>query len=244
MNSLRKSALLTGVFFIITFVTSIPALILYQPVLNDAHYVVSAGADTRVMAGAFLEVLLAISGIGTAVTLFPVLRRQSEGAALGYVAARVLESTLIAVGIISLLSVITLRHGFTGADGPALVIAAKALVAIHKWTFLLGPGFVAGAGNGLLLGSLMYRSRLVPRPMAMLGLIGGTLACTAATLELFGVFDQVSANAGALTLLEAIWEATLGIWLIVKGFRPSPVTADAAPSVPGAAAAAPGPAAR
>jgi hypothetical protein len=242
MDPNRKSALLAGVFFIITFITSIPALVLYGPVLNGAHYVLGAGADTRVALGAFLEVLLAISSIGTAVTLFPVLKRQSEGIALGYVAARVLESTVIAVGIISVLAVVTLRQDFAGADGATFVIAGKALVAIHKWTFLLGPGFVAGIGNGLLLGFLMYRSGLVPRPMAVLGLAGGSLAVAAATAELFGVFQQVSAGAAIMTFPEAAWEASLGVWLIVKGFRPSPITSDSTRRVrAGEAAAAPGP---
>jgi Domain of unknown function (DUF4386) len=245
MGSARKSALVTGVLFLITFVTSIPALVLYGPVLNDAHYVLSGGADTRIALGAFLEVLLAISGIGTAVTLFPVLKRQNEGIALGYVAARVLESTIIVVGIVSVLSVVTLRQDFAGsagADAATFVVAGKALVAIHKWTFLLGPAFVAGAGNGLLLGYLMYRSGLVPRPMAVLGLVGGSLAFASATAELFGLYQQVSAGAAIATLPEAAWEASLGIWLIVKGFKPSPIIS-AATQQPGVSetAAAPGP---
>jgi hypothetical protein len=227
MDSLRKSALITGVLFIITFITSIPALGLYGPVLNDAHYVVGAGADTRIFVGAFLEVLLSISGIGTAVTLFPVIKRQNEGLAVGYVAARVLESTTTTtiVGIISVLSVVTLRRDFAGsagADSATLVIAGKTLVAIHKWTFLLGSGYCAGLGNGLLLGYLMFRSGLVPRPMAVLGLVGGSLAFASATAELFGLYQQVSAAAAVLP--EAAWEASLGIWLIVKGFKPSPIT--------------------
>jgi hypothetical protein len=229
MGSARKTARLAGVLFIVTFVTSIPALVLYGPVLNDAHYVLGAGADSRIALGAFLEVILAAAGIGTAVTLFPVLRRQSEGIALGYVTARVFESTMIAVGIISVLSVLTLRQDFAGghgADAASFVVAGKTLVAIHKWTFLLGPAFVSGAGNGLLLGFLMYRSGLVPRPMAVLGLAGGSLALAAATAELFRLFPQVSATALVITLPEAVWEASLGIYLIVKGFKPSPIIAD------------------
>jgi len=225
MDPTTRSARIAGVFFLITFVTSIPALILYGPVLNDAHYVLGAGADTRIAVGAFLEVILAIAGIGTAVTLFPVLKRQSEGVALGYVAARVLESTVIAVGIVSVLSVVTMRQGFAGADGGAFVVAGKTLVAIHKWTFLLGPGFCAGIENGLILGYLMYRSGLVPRPIAVLGLVGGTLAFAAGTAELFQVFPQVSAAAFILTFPEALFEAVLGSWLTFKGFRPSPITA-------------------
>jgi len=240
MDLARKSALATGVLFIVTFVTSIPALILYGPVLNDAHYVLGPGADTRVFAGAFLEVLLVISNIGTAVAIFPVVRRQNESIALGYVAARVVESTIIAVGIISILAVVTMRRDLAGGgtDPATLVVAGKALVAIHKGSFLLGPGFCAGIENGLMLGYLMYRSGLVPRPIAVLGLVGGTLAFIAGTAELFGLWPQVSGAGVLLVLPEALFEALIGIYLTFKGFRPSPITAamarDAAnaPAVP------------
>ena len=227
MDSARKSALATGVLFILTFVTSIPALVLYGPVLNDAHYVLGSGADARIFAGAFLEVLLVISNIGTAVAIFPVVRRQNESIALGYVAARVIESTIIAVGIVSLLAVVTMRRDLAGSgtDPATLVVAGKTLVAVHKWTFLLGPGYCAGIENGLMLGYLMYRSGLVPRPIAVLGLAGGTLAFVAGTAELFGLWPQVSGTAFLLVLPEALFEALLGIYLTVKGFRPSPITA-------------------
>lgn len=227
MDSARKSALATGVLFILTFVTSIPALVLYGPVLSDAHYVLGPGADPRIFAGAFLEVLLVISNIGTAVAVFPVVRRQNESIALGYVAARVVESTVIAVGIVSLLAVVAMRRDLAGGgtDPAALVVAAKALVAVHKGTFLLGPGYCAGIENGLMLGYLMYRSGLVPRPIAVLGLIGGTLAFAAATAELFGLWPQVSGTAFLLVLPEALFEASIGVYLTVKGFRPSPITA-------------------
>jgi hypothetical protein len=227
MDPVRKSALVTGVLFIVTFITSIPALGLYGPVLNGSHYILSGGADTRIFVGAFLEVLLAIAGIGTAVAIFPIVKRQNESIALGYVAARIVESTIIAVGIISLLAVVTMRREYAGSgvDPTSLVIAGKTLVGIHKWTFLLGPGYCAGIENGLMLGYLMYRSGLVPRPIAVLGLIGGTLAFVSATAELFGLFPQVSATAAILVLPEALFEALLGIWLTFKGFRPSPITA-------------------
>lgn len=218
MDSARKSALVAGVLYIITFVTSIPALGLYGPVLHDARYVLGAGADVRIFAGAFLEVLLAISGIGTAVALFPVLKRQHEGLALGYVAARVVEATIIVVGLISLLAVVTLRRDFAGADAATFVTVGKALVALHNWTFLLGPGFCSGIESGLILGYLLYRSRLVPRPIAVLGLVAGTLACVAATAELFGVFGQTSGTGAVLLVPEALFEAVIGVWLTVKGF--------------------------
>lgn len=220
----RTLARIAGVFWILTFVTSIPALILYGPVLNHAHYVLGAGADTRIAVGALLEVILAISGIATAVTMFPILKRQNESMALGYVATRVVESTIIAIGIVSVLAVVTLRKDFAGAAGAdtsSLLITGKSLVAIHKWTFLLGPGVCAAVGNGLLLGYLMYRSELVPRRMALLGLIGGPLLLASDIAVLFGAFKQTSGTAGILTVPEFAWELSLGIYLIAKGFKTS-----------------------
>ena len=181
----------------------------------------------RRVLGAFLEVITAIAIIGTAVTLFPILKRQNEGVALGYVAARVLEATVIVVGIISLLSVVTLRQdlaGGAGADAPSLVTAGNSLVAIHDWTFLLGPGLMPGV-NALLLGYLMYRSGLVPRAMAMLALVGGPLLLASATATLFGLYEQISVPGFILTLPVFAWELSLGIYLIVKGFKPSPILA-------------------
>jgi hypothetical protein len=164
-------ARVTGVLYLITFITSIPAFfVFYAPVLDDPRYIVGGGADTSVALGAFLELILIIANIGTAVVLFPILRRQNEILILGYVTARIVECVFIAVGILSLLTVVTLRQeAAAGADAASLVAVGAALVALHDWTFLLGPGFVVGVGNGLLLGHLMYTSRLVPRGMAVLG---------------------------------------------------------------------------
>jgi hypothetical protein len=217
----RRLALIVGVLFVITFLTSIPALILYDPVLNDPGYIVGGGADTRVFLGASLELLLIIANIGTAVALFPVLKRQNEGLALGYVTARLVECAFIAVGILSLLSVVTLRQDASGADADSLVAVGKSLVAIHDWTFLLGPGFVVGVGNGLLLGYLMYRSGLVPRRMAALGLVGGPLVCASGIAVMFGAFEARSAAQFIATIPEIAWEASLGIYLIAKGFKAS-----------------------
>jgi uncharacterized protein DUF4386 len=223
----RRIATLTGWFFIISIIASIPALVLYGPVLDDPQYIVGGGADTRVFLGALLEVITAIACIGTAVTLFPILKRQNEGVALGYVAARVLESSVIVVGIVSLLSVVTLRQdlaGAAGADAASLVTAGKSLVAFHDWTFLLGPGLVP-AVNAVLLGYLMYRSGLVPRRMATLALIGGPVLFASATATLFGVYEQLSVWGAIATIPVFAWELSLGIYLIVKGFTPSPITA-------------------
>jgi Domain of unknown function (DUF4386) len=225
----RRVALIAGVLFVITFAVSIPALLLYDPVLNDAGYILGAGADTRVRLGAFLEVVLAVANIGTAVVLFPILRRQSESIALGYVASRVLESTVIVVGLISLLSVVALRQdlaGLAGSDPGAVDAVGRSLVAVHDGTFLLGPGFCVGLGNGLMLGYLMYRSGLVPRGMAMLGLIGGPFILASATAVLFGAYEQTSGTHFLFSIPEIAWEASLGIYLIVKGFKPSLILDD------------------
>ena len=224
MTSTRKTALIAGALFVITFLTSIPAaLLLYTPVLDHTNYIVGAGADTRVALGAFLEVLLIVANVGSAVVLFPVLKRQNEGLALGYVTARIIESTFIAIGIVSVLAVLTLRRdvGSTGA-GP-LVTVGRSLVAVHDWTFLLGPGWIVGVGNGLILGYLMYRSGLVPRRMAMLGLIGGPLIILSGTAVLFNVIQPGSAAQVIATIPEFVWELSLGIYLMVKGFKPSPI---------------------
>jgi hypothetical protein len=224
----RRVARLAGIFFVITFI-SIPALPLYDQVLNHTNFIVGGGGDTRVYLGALFELITLIAGIGTAVTLYPVLRRQSEGLALGYVTVRVFESAIIAVGIVSLLAVVTLRQdlaGAAGTDNASLILNGRSLVAVHDATFLLGPAFCAGIGNGLMLGYMMLRSGLVPRRLAQLGLVGGSLALATAILVLFGAYDQVSGPSAILTLPEAVWELSLGIYLIAKGFKPSPILYD------------------
>ena len=224
----RRIARIAGIFMVITFI-SIPALGLYDPVLHNTSYVVDHGSDARVYVGALFELMTLIAGIGMAVTLYPVLRRQSEGLALGYVTVRVVESCLIAVGIVSLLAVVTLRQdlaGAAGTDHASLILSGRSLVAIHDATFLLGPAFCAAIGNGLILGYLMLRSGLVPRRFAQFGMFGGSLALVTALLVLFGAYDQSAGASFALTLPEAVWELSLGIYLIVKGFKPSQVLYD------------------
>jgi hypothetical protein len=186
----QQRARIFGVLFALTFITSIPALLLYDPVLNDADYILGDGADTRVRLGALLEIFLAITGVGTAVVLWPIVRRQSETLALSYVASRTVESVMIVVGLISLMAVVTLREDFAGAgaDAGSLTVAGESLVAIHDWTFLLGPGFCVGV-NDLVLGYLFYRSGLVPRWMAMFGLVGGPLLFASCIAVLFGAYE-------------------------------------------------------
>lgn len=218
----QRSARVTGVLFLITIVLSIPAqFVLYGPVLNDAAYVVGAGADALVQWGAFLEVVTALACIGTAVVLFPIVKRQNEAVAISYVAVRVLEAGIIVTGIVSLLAIVTLRQDFAGAagaDAASLLTAGKTLVAVHDATFLLGPGILAGLGNGLLLGYLMYSSRLVPRYLAVLGLLGGPLVSASGIVMLLGLYEPISLWSVIATIPEFLWELSLGIWLVVKGF--------------------------
>ncbi|HEV8173940.1 MAG TPA: DUF4386 domain-containing protein [Actinoplanes sp.] len=227
MDSTRKIALVAGTFYLITFAASIPALILLGPVLDNSDYIVSSGADTQVLWGCFLDMVNALACVGTAVTLFPVVKRQNEATALGFVTTRVLEAAIIMIGVVSLLSVVTLRQelgGATGADAATLVTTGQALVAVRDWTFLLGPSLMA-ALNALLLGSLMYRSGLVPRIIPTMGLIGAPLLLAATIATLFGYNEQISVWSGIATLPVAAWELSLGVYMVVKGFKPSPITA-------------------
>jgi hypothetical protein len=172
----------------------------------------------------FLESITALAGIGTAVVLFPIVKRQNEVVALSFFASRVLEAAIIVAGIVSLLAVVTLRQEAAGADAASLLAVGKSLVAVKDWTFLLGPGFMARIGNGMLLGYLMYSSRLVPRYLAVLGLIGGPVAFASATATLFGLYEQVSVWAAIAIIPEFLWELfVLGIWLTVRGFNPSAI---------------------
>ena len=219
----KRAATWAGWFMAITFVTSIPALLIYHPVLHDHNYILGPGHDTRIELAALLEVFCAIGGIGVAVVMFPILRRKSERLALGYVASRIVESTMICVGLISVLAVLTLRGDLAasiGGNSGSLVIAGRTLVAVHDWTFVMGPGFCVGV-NDLLLGYLMYSTGLMPPRLAMVGLIGGPLIFASKILVVFGVWDVYSSTAGIFAIPVIIFEASFAIYLIVKGFRPS-----------------------
>ena len=219
MNSLRKTALVAGVFYLLTFV-SIPTLTLYGPV-HDPNYIVGAGSNTAILFGGVLEVIVALAGIGTAVVLYPVIKRQNEAVALGFVSARVLEAATIFVGVASLLAVVTLRQARVGPDA---LVTGQALVAFYDRMFLLGQSFIP-ALNALLLGSLLYRSRLVPRVLPVVGFVGAALLLASDVAVLFGLWDRVSALSAIAALPIALWEFSLGVYLVVKGFKPSPITA-------------------
>jgi hypothetical protein len=224
MTASRKSALAVGVLFILTFITSIGAVFAYGPVLSDPSYITSAGADSRVFFGAFLELLLIITNIGCAIVLFPLLRKQHEVLAFAYVAARIVECTFILVGLLSLLTIVSMRQA-AGVDEGSLLAIGKTLHSLHDWTFLLGPGFSDGVGTGLFLGYLMYKSGLVGRKMALFGLVGGPLLAISGVAVLLGIIPQGSTPQGIMTIPEVIWELFLGLYLLFKDFKPSPVLA-------------------
>ena len=230
MNSMRRTSIVTGVFFLVAAFAAIGAKLLWQPVLVGDEYVLGTGDDGRVAFGGFLEFLLAVSCIGTAVALYPVISRYGPGLALGYVCGRLLEAATIVVGLAAVLSVDALRQAGTGTDDGALV-AQQALVAVHDAMFLLGPGLVIGI-NSLLLAYLMHRSGLVPRWIAVLGMVGGPLVLVSSTAVLFGLYAQVSVIAGLAAVPVAAWEMCLAGCLIAKGFRPVELPVPAAVPAP------------
>jgi len=236
MDPLRRSSLIFGLFFAGTFIFSIPALPFYEHILHDPGYILERGFDPRVSTGAVLEILLAICNIATAIVIFPLVKRVRETVALGYIAVRIVESVMILAGVISLMSVVTLRAVVPPqADTEVLTMAGRVLVAFHDWTFMLGPQFCAGLGNGFLLGYLMYRSGLVPRRMALLGLVGGPLAFLGGVLVLFGVLEQMSVGLFALTALEIVWELSLILYPLARGFRTPDVSGEPTVQARGAA---------
>ena len=234
MTTHRRTALAAGLLYLLTFI-SIPRLVLYGPLLTDPNFVLSSASDTGILWAAILELIVSFAIVGTGVALFPIVKRQNEGVALGFVTARVFEAGVIAVGIISLLTVVTLRQSVGSAPGPeaaSLITTGRALVAIQNWTFLIGQGLLPGI-NALLLGSLMYRSGLVPRIIPALGLIGGPLMISSALGQVLGVNGQYSAWSLIALLPIFAWEFSLGLWLVFKGFkRSAPMFAAATTGAP------------
>jgi hypothetical protein len=218
MASSRKIAIAAGGLYLLTFI-SIPSLALYGAV-HDPNYIVSPGPDTPAIFGGILEMIVALACIGTAIALYPVVKRQNEGVALGFISARVLEAATIFAGIACLLSVVTLRQAGAGAEA---LVTGQALVALYDRLFLLGQGILP-AVNALLLGSLLYQSRLVPRVLPVLGLIGAPLLIASHAAVVFGLIEPISVWAGLAAVPIALWEFSLGIWLIAKGFNSSAAT--------------------
>jgi len=218
MSSLRKTSLVAGVFYLLTFV-SIPTLAIYSQV-KGANYILGNGPDTPVIIGGILEIIVALAGIGTAVVLYPVLRKQNESAALGLVAARILESGTIFVGVAFLLSIVTLRQSEAGTNA---LSTSHALAALYERIFLLGQSFMPAICD-LLLGFLLYQSRLVPRGLSLIGIVGGPILLIGFFAILFGLIGLRVPLAGLFAIPVALFEFSLGIYLVVKGFKPSPIT--------------------
>jgi hypothetical protein len=219
MTTDRRRTLAAGVFYVITFV-AIPALLLIGPVLTEPNYIVSEGVDARILLGCVLDIVVALTGIGTAVALFPVLRRHNETLALGFVTTRMFEAAVILIGVVSLIALVTLRQRIGGpdaADPTTLITVGQSLVAVRDVSFLLGSGLVP-ALNAQLLAPILYRARLVPRILPILGLSGAPLLLASTAATLFSTNAQVSGLSFLLGLPIAAWELSLGIWMIVKGF--------------------------
>jgi Domain of unknown function (DUF4386) len=234
MDPMRRTARLAGVLYLLTFV-SIPTLALYKPVKDHVGtFVLGAGSDTGVLWGSLSEVIVGLAGIGTAVVLYPVAKRVSQTAALGFLTARVLETSLIFVGVISLLSIITLRNdvaGTAGADPTSLVTTGHSLVAIYNWTFLLSQSLMPVACD-LLLGYVLYRSALVPRILPIVAFVGAPLLLASDVAVFFGAYSQLSPFAALAALPVAAFEFSIGVWLIVKGFKPMPLASIGGQSAP------------
>ena len=219
MSPHRKTSLAAGVLYLLTFV-SIPTLALYGPV-KGANYILGAGPDTGALIGALLEIIVALAGMGTAVALFPVLKRQNEGVAMGFIGSRTMEGAALFVCVGCILSVVSLRQAGAGPDA---LVTSHALVTMYDRMFLLG-GSLMPALNAVLLGTLLYRARLVPRVLPLLGLIGAPLLVAADLAVLFDLIGRTSTPALVTALPIALWEFSLGVWLVVKGFKPSAITA-------------------
>jgi hypothetical protein len=225
-DPMRRTSRAAGILYLVTFV-SVPTLMVFQPVRDGAAFVLGAGSDTGVLWGAFSEVVVALAGIGTAVVLFPVAKRVSETAALGFVAARVVEGSLIIFGVVGIHTLVTLRDDVAGtaaADQGSLVTTGHTLVATYDWTFLLSQSLMP-VFNALCLGYVLYRSGLVPRVLPTLGLLGAPLLLASDIAIFFGVYDRMAPIAAFAALPIAAWEFSLGVYLTVKGFRPSAVAA-------------------
>lgn len=223
MTTTRRLALIAGIFYLLTFAFSIPAFFLYEPVLTDPAYIVSDGGyDTQIVLGAVLEMLTALAGIGTAVAVYPVVRRQSEAASLGFVTTRLFEAAVMIVGVLALVSIVSLRQSgaATGTDDAAMIAVGQALVTVRDQTALFGPGFVP-ALNALLFGYVLIRSHLVPRVIPLLGLIGAPLLLASVFGRIFGLHDGTSVLAAIALAPIFIWELSIGLWMTFRGFRPA-----------------------
>jgi hypothetical protein len=224
MNSNKKAAKIVGVLFILAAVSAVLGVILYEPILKGSDYLIKGSEHgNQVILGAIMELILVVSAVGTATTMFPILRKYNETIALWHVCFRFLEAVVITIGIISVLSLLTLSREYVAAGSPDIAsfqVSGTLLKAVHDWTFMLGPLFMLGI-NTMMYSYIFYKTKLVPRFIAILGMTGGTLVFICALLVMFGVIQQVSVWGGLLALPVAANEMILAVWLIVKGFNES-----------------------
>lgn len=220
----QRHARAAGAFYLLTFAASLPAVVLIGPAIEDGGaYVTGSGHDTQVLLGCLLDFVNALAGIGSAVAVYPVVKRVRQSFALGFVLSRMVEAAVIMVGVVSLLALVTLRQDLGGSSAPGLGTVGDALVAVRDWTFLLGPGFMP-VFNALMFATLLLVSGLVPRWIPALGLVGAPLLLVSGVLTVFGLNSQLSVLSGIATLPIATWELSVGIYMLVRGFRPAPVT--------------------
>jgi hypothetical protein len=234
-SNTRKLALAAGVLYLVTFAASIPTLALKAPLVDHTDWILGNGNDSGLIFAGFLDFVCAVAGIGTAVALYPVTRRFSPSAAIGFITSRTLEAAILVVGAISLLSIVTLRSNAVGGDTASLLTTSQSLVAQHDWSFLFGPGLMP-AINALFLATVMYRFRLVPRIIPLMGLVGAPLLIASSLATMFGGHAQTSSTAMLAALPIAAWEFSLGVYLTVKGVRRPAVAADATVASPALAA--------
>ena len=223
----RRAATIVGWMFVLTYVTSISAKVWFYPPLFDGNYITGPGADSRVLWGAFAEAILIIANIGSATALYTVVKHRYPNLGLSFIAARTMESVFIGVGILAVLTVVTLRQDYAASgdqSAAGLVAVGDAFLAMQHWTFNLGPQFVVGVGNGCVLGWMMFRTGLVPRRLAVLGLIGGPLIVASGSAAVLHLIEPGGAVQSLSAAPEFFWELSFGIYLIVKGFRPTAVT--------------------
>ncbi len=226
MDTTRKLALAGGLLYLLTFAASIPTLALKAPLVDHADWILGNGSDTGVITASFLDFVCAVAGIGTAVALYPITRRYSRTSAIGFLSSRTLEAAILVVGAISLMSIVSLRNNVVDGDTASLLTTSQSLIAQHNWSFLFGPGFMP-AINAAFLATVMYRYRLVPRWIPMMGFIGAPLLLASGLATMFGAYDQVSSTATLFALPIAAWEFSLGVYLTVQGIKRSPNVAAA-----------------
>lgn len=219
-NFNKTDAKLTGWFFIAAAVSSIIGLKLYDPILNESNFLLSASNNySQIVFGAVNELILCVTATGTGIMLFPLLKRYNERMALGYLSFRLLEVVFIMIGTISVLTALAVSENYANGvirDKDNAQNLMLTFIYLHKWTFMLGPNFML-AINTFLYSYVFSKSNVVPKNLARLGISASLLIMLAAILEMFGVIQQISIWGILLALPVALYEMTLAIWLIVKG---------------------------